>query len=225
MTIDSPSVPEGAAAGAPPDADNPRRAEALRVATRVIVRDGLEGASLRVIAREGGFTTGVLSHYFRDKRELLHACFTSTMRDWLDDTERQLASAADDDEHLRRFLVLAVPTVPERQDEWRIWAAMSTHAMRDPATAEVLVETDRRWESVVAHALRRWQAASLLRGDVPVRPTATVMVRLVDGLCLNALATGRWHDARDRLVHQLEMLGLPPDRAAAALVVPARDGR
>jgi AcrR family transcriptional regulator len=225
MTTHSSSVLAAASGGTSSEPDNPRRAEALRLAQRVIVRDGLEGASLRVIAREGGFTTGVLSHYFRDKRELLHACFTSTMRDWLDDTERQLASADDEDEHLRRFLVLAVPTVPERQDEWRIWAAMSNHAMRDPATAEVLVETDRRWESVVAHALRRWQAASLLRADLPVRPTATVIVRLVDGLCLNALATGRWHDARDRLVHQLEMLGVPPERAAAALVVPAGDAQ
>lgn len=221
MNPDSSSDLAAAPGGASSDADNPRRAEALRLAQRVIVRDGLEGASLRVIAREGGFTTGVLSHYFRDKRELLHACFTSTMRGWLDDTERQLASAADEDEHLRRFLVLAVPTMPERQEEWRIWAAMANHAMRDRATAEVLVETDRRWESVVAHALRRWQDASLLRADLPVRQTATVIVRLVDGLCLNALATGRWHDARDLLVQQLELLGIPPERAAAALIVPA----
>jgi AcrR family transcriptional regulator len=225
MTPKPSSIQAGAAADTASDVDHPRRVEALRVAQRVIARDGLEGASLRVIAREGGFTTGVLSHYFRDKRELLHVCFTSTMRAWLDETERRLASAADDEEHLRRFLVLAVPTVPERQDEWRIWAAMATHAMRDRDTAEVLVETDRRFESVVARALRRWQAASLLRGDLPVRPTATVIVRLIDGLCLNALATGRWDDARDQLAHQLEVLGIPPERVAAALVVPAGDGR
>ena len=38
-------------------------------ARRVIMRDGLEATSLRRIAREGGFTTGVLTHYFADKSE------------------------------------------------------------------------------------------------------------------------------------------------------------
>jgi AcrR family transcriptional regulator len=195
-----------------------RRSEVLRLAQRVIVRDGLDGASLRVIAREGGFTTGVLSHYFRDKRELIQACFESTMRGWLDDTERELAAADGAEEHLRRFLLLAVPAARERQDEWRIWAAMCSYAIRDRAAAEVLVETDRRWESVVAHSLRRWQQAGLVRAALPVRPTATLVVRLIDGLCLNALATDRWDDARERLADQLETLGLAPERAAAALV-------
>jgi AcrR family transcriptional regulator len=44
-----------------------RREEVLMHARRVIMRDGLEATSLRRIAREGGFTTGVLTHYFADK--------------------------------------------------------------------------------------------------------------------------------------------------------------
>ena len=48
-----------------------RREEVAEAAWRVIGRDGIEGATLREIAREAGFTTGVIQHYFRDRDELL----------------------------------------------------------------------------------------------------------------------------------------------------------
>ena len=41
----------------------------------MIEREGLEGTNLRGIAREAGHTTGVISHYFRGKRELLAFAF------------------------------------------------------------------------------------------------------------------------------------------------------
>jgi hypothetical protein len=40
-----------------------RREEVLMHAARVILRDGLDATSLRRIAREGGFTTGVLLNH------------------------------------------------------------------------------------------------------------------------------------------------------------------
>ena len=66
-----------------------RREEVLEHARRVIMRDGLEATSLRRIAREGSFTTGVLTHYFADKSELISACFEWTMRTWLDRVEQR----------------------------------------------------------------------------------------------------------------------------------------
>src|SRR5262245_21785277 len=48
-----------------------RYAEIVDATIRVIARDGLSGASLRSIAREIGYTTGVVMHYFKDKDELL----------------------------------------------------------------------------------------------------------------------------------------------------------
>ena len=48
-----------------------RREEVAEAAWRVIGRVGLDGATLREISREAGFTTGVLQHYFRDRDELL----------------------------------------------------------------------------------------------------------------------------------------------------------
>ena len=52
-----------------------RREEVAAAVLTVIGRVGLEGATLREIAREAGCTTGALSHYFRDKDDLIMFAF------------------------------------------------------------------------------------------------------------------------------------------------------
>ena len=49
---------------------NDRRIEVTEAAWRVIVREGLDRTSMRAIAQELGSSTGVVTHYFRDKDEL-----------------------------------------------------------------------------------------------------------------------------------------------------------
>ncbi|NES43712.1 TetR/AcrR family transcriptional regulator, partial [Moorena sp. SIO2C4] len=48
-----------------------RRLEVSEAAWRVIVREGLDRTSMRAIAQELGCTTGVVTHHFRDKQELI----------------------------------------------------------------------------------------------------------------------------------------------------------
>ncbi len=48
-----------------------RREEVAEATWRVIAKHGVDGATLREIAREAGFTTGVIHHYFRDRGELM----------------------------------------------------------------------------------------------------------------------------------------------------------
>ena len=48
-----------------------RREEVAEATWRVIAAQGVEGATLREIAREAGFTTGVINHYFRNRDELM----------------------------------------------------------------------------------------------------------------------------------------------------------
>ena len=48
-----------------------RREEVAEATWRVIAAHGVDGATLREIAREAGFTTGVIHHYFRNRDELI----------------------------------------------------------------------------------------------------------------------------------------------------------
>lgn len=49
-----------------PTSHHERREQIAEAAWRVIQREGIAKVNLREIAREGGYTTGVLSRYFRE---------------------------------------------------------------------------------------------------------------------------------------------------------------
>jgi len=48
-----------------------RRRDILEATWRVIAQKGIEAATIREIAREAGFSNGVLSHYFANKEDIL----------------------------------------------------------------------------------------------------------------------------------------------------------
>ena len=50
-----------------------RRDEIALVACRVVAAHGFDGASMVRIAREAGYTTGMLAHYFESKQEIILA--------------------------------------------------------------------------------------------------------------------------------------------------------
>jgi len=197
-----------------------RREEVLMHARRVIMRDGLEATSLRRIAREGGFTTGVLTHYFADKSELISACFEWTMRTWLDRVEREIRAAPTAADSVCRFVAVAVPHARERHGEWRLWLNFVGTGAGDREMATLLVDTDQRWEALVTETLTRWHEAGLVSPRLPDELEALILARLGDGLGLRALMTGDWDDARRTLVAALGAIGLPDDLARRALEVP-----
>jgi AcrR family transcriptional regulator len=48
-----------------------RRDQILSATWRVIARDGIEGATIRAIAKEANCSAGILGHYFDDKEDIL----------------------------------------------------------------------------------------------------------------------------------------------------------
>jgi AcrR family transcriptional regulator len=199
-----------------------RRDQVLLHAQRVIMRDGLESTSLRRIAREGGFTTGVLTHYFADKSELISACFAFTMNTWLDRVESEIRDAPTAEESVCRFVGIAIPHAPERHGEWRLWLNFVVTAAGDADLAKLLIGTDRRWETLVTDSLARWHAAGLVAPALSDQQQALVLARLGDGLGLRALVTGDWDEARNSLVASLTAIGLPAEVAARALARPGQ---
>jgi AcrR family transcriptional regulator len=177
-------------------------------ACRVIIRNGLETTTMRDISREGGFTTGVLTHYFPDKHAVILGAFAAASDDWLAELRRRLAAAGTPEEQLVAIVHLALPADAGRRAEWRLWSEMWTYAGRDPAFAAQLVETDAVWEHEIRGVLERAREAGLVANIEPASEAA-VLARLIDGLGLRAWIGHSWEDARARLVHHMGTLGVP----------------
>ena len=193
-----------------PGARSGRRFDEIAAAAkRVIIREGLEATTLRDISREGGFTTGVLTHHFPDKQALIAGVFAATSRAWIAEARAALRAATPVPELLSAFVAVAVPRDPERREEWRLWAEMWTYAGRDRAFVEELEAADALWEEEIRAMLERVRDEGLLPPAIDPDIQAAVLARLVDGLGLRAWLSGGWEPARNLLIGHLASLGLP----------------
>jgi AcrR family transcriptional regulator len=194
-----------------------RRREVCVAARTVIVRQGLEATTLRDIAREGGFTTGVVSHYFPDKTAVIVGTFTFAADEWNALVHREVIEAPTAEAALVKLVRVSIPLDEVYRSEWRLWSEMWTYAARDDEFAERLVDSDLAWERFVREALQRAAGAGLIRADLDIGTEAAVFARLVDGLGLRSSLSGRWTDARRQLVHHMETLGVSDDLLAQML--------
>src|SRR6185295_15731767 len=97
-----------------------RRQDVVSAAWRVIVRDGLEQATIRAVAAELGMATKAVTRYFEAKEELLVLALDELV-------ERQIrfswqsAGVFDSLASLERLLRSALPINDEVRVGWRIW--------------------------------------------------------------------------------------------------------
>jgi AcrR family transcriptional regulator len=189
-------------------------------ARRTITERGLEATTLRDIAQEGGFTTGVVTHYFPDKQAVIVGAFLAASSEWLAATRAAIQAADAPELQLEALVGVALPDDATRRGEWRLWSEMWTYAGRDPEFAAQLIETDALWELEIRGVLERTREAGAIR-DIDVVVEARLLARLIDGLGLRAWLSGRWPEARGELLAHLANLGVSEavlERMRAGLV-------
>ena len=170
------------------DADQ-RRVELAEAAARVIARSGIDGASLREVAAEAGWTTGALVHYFANKRELL----AFTLQASLDSRRARRADRATlpPEQALRAMLLDTLPTTPETARHWVVTLAFAGQASSDPELASIQREAYLDFRRTVIASV----AASCPRADPATE--AERLIALVDGIALQALFDpGLWTETR-----------------------------
>lgn len=163
-----------------------RRREIAQAAVRVVERKGLERATVREIAQEAGYSTGVLAHYFADKRQIMvqahltaFAAARARIEAWaehVDDPVRLLRVA------LEEAFPLDATRLTEAQVDVTFWAT----ARQDPALLEVRTASH-------AEAVRFWTGlvqaiadAGLARPGLDVARTGVLTQVVIDGVSAQA---------------------------------------
>ncbi len=118
-----------------------RRKFVCDVAARLISRAGLAGVTVRDVAAEAGCSTRVVSHYFRNKRELLLCTFHEYAQRSLDACEAMLHS----DRDLAGCLEGLLPCDEAGKLNWQVWLAFWGIVADDP---EFLAEQVRRGQQI-----------------------------------------------------------------------------
>jgi AcrR family transcriptional regulator len=174
-----------------------RRRELAEAVWRVIRRSGIDGASVRTVAQEAGWSAGALRHYFRTQSELLDFAI-ELAAERIRQRVGALELADDPRRAVEQLLFELLPLDDERRAENEVWLAFTARALIDPQLRVRYAEID---DELRAASLRAVEMLGLPAG----RGRALEVERLhalLDGLALH----GAMRPER-----------LPPPRIAAVL--------
>lgn len=165
-------------------ADEVQREVIAEATCRVIASEGLEAASLRRIGVELDCTTGLITHYFGSKEELLVAVLRWAARR-LGEVVTQGRGASSDPlgAHLEYFYA-SLPVDDERRNYWRVLLSFRSATIGDATLAAVYREYSEEMELV----MRRSIGASVGRdeADPEVVRIAKGVGALLEGIGISA---------------------------------------
>jgi len=155
-----------------------RRRELANAAARIVAEKGLEHATVRDIAREAGFTAGILAHYFRDKDEVL----THTLRLLDERTARRFGPSLDGTESLEEVVSEGMPLDEDRILDSKIRIHFWGRALSNPELASQQARSFRGWTRATRSLLRSRQARGEIDEQAKLDPIAEVLTALSIGL-------------------------------------------
>ena len=194
-----------------------RRDEIALVACRVVAEYGFDQATIVRIAREAGYTTGMVAHYFDTKQEIIIAALRLILRRI---EERLTAAAGEGHPELLALLTEALPVDATRFNECAFWIAFWGQVSADARLKRINAWMHREYLKLFERCLARgwpeWRQWPPQVRDQVLRSVLT----FINGLTASVVASPRdWPAARQigQLRLQLEMLRAwaPGARAAA----------
>jgi AcrR family transcriptional regulator len=158
-----------------------RRMEVAQAAWRVIAREGLDRTSMRAIAQELGSSTGVVTHYFRDKEELTLFALGKVFENTLE-TMRSRSEGRRGIDRLEQMIFAALPLEPSDTDDWKVWVAFLGYSI---GREHLVRQHQKRYEllrQIICKELTDLQTAKLIRADLDLSLEANALISLVDGI-------------------------------------------
>lgn len=153
----------------------------IDAAFRVVARDGLEAASVKVIAAEAGVTPGLVHYHFATKEAVLEAALRRGLDDYLArNRERRLATLPH--RQFEAFFAAARGAIQPDRDFFKVRLALAARAMTEPALADVMADINRAAVEEVAlvFAAGRGEAAA----TAPDLALAATLKAAFDGIML-----------------------------------------
>src|SRR5438445_4724131 len=167
-----------------------RRDQIALVACRVVAEHGFDQATIVRIAREAGYTTGMVAHYFDTKQEIIIAALRLILRRIEERLTRPAANAQPD---LLTLLAEALPVDEHRYTECAFWTAFWGQVSADKRLKRingwVHHEYLRLFERCLAQCWPDWAQWSAPKRDHVLRS----LVTFINGLTASAVANrGDW---------------------------------
>ncbi|OCA80885.1 TetR/AcrR family transcriptional regulator [Pseudobacillus wudalianchiensis] len=165
--------------------DHDKRKKHIAEATwRVILEQGMEGATVRNIAKEAGISLGALRYYFSTQDDLL----VYAMELVKEQAEARINQIVVEDlppkETIVKILMELVPATEETMAEMEVWFAFIAYSRHKEAGF------DARQDGIlhgISHMIHYLYKTKLLKEGLDVDLETEKLYALVDGLALHAM--------------------------------------
>jgi len=168
--------------------DHERRREELSDAVlRLIVREGISAVTLRAVAKESQWSTGVIGYYFRDRHDMLIAALrrASYLQGVYFKRTRDAGGSALD--QLQNLLAAGLPLDERRLALGYIFLFFYAEGAQDEASRKEVAEYLQNWRKVVSRTLTKAVEQGELAPDTSIEKSALQLVACADGLSVQAL--------------------------------------
>jgi AcrR family transcriptional regulator len=173
-----------------------RRVELIAAASRLIARQGMDGLTVREVAKAAGVSTGVVSHYFSDKRQMLQLIYDVTADRVYAHTEALIAQTGGD---VRACLEALLPLDAAAQRGWRVWIAFWGLAIGDGELAKDQQVRARAARALVASVVDAGVRAGRVRPVADPDGTAALVLAAIQGIAVQTVFDARqWPAERQR---------------------------
>ena len=166
-----------------------RREEIAASVLRVVARDGVRGVTMRDIAAEAGWSTGVLNHYFDNKQELLVGGLRLAAREVGENVSRAMRERTGRDQ-LRAVLQEGMPLDARRRATCRIFFSFWAEGGSDPDLAAELAAYYDWWRTRIRQAIERGQSDGWII-EFESQKLAEMLLAMADGLSVQATFSKR----------------------------------
>jgi len=163
-----------------------RRQDIAAGAARLIANHGIEKLTVRQIARELDCSTGVLSHYFANKDEIVLAALN-----WANEPiSLQIADLRDEDIQFSLLLDLLPAILPLTEDneiKWRVRISLWSYSLSREELIDQQRQRTQSWKAIISDLLVRLQEKNEILPNIDPAPIATTLANLISGTGFNLL--------------------------------------
>jgi AcrR family transcriptional regulator len=162
-----------------------RREEIAGAVLQVVGQHGVNGVSMRAVAKQAGWSTGILHHYFEDKQALLVGGLRLAAR-ITGKHIKQAMSGADPKQQLRLVIEAGMPLDQRREVLCRIFFFFWAESVSDSDLSKELAHNYDWWKQQIRSILEIGQKQGWVRPDISSKMLAEMLVAMADGVAVQA---------------------------------------
>lgn len=161
-----------------------RRAEIGVLVLQAIAKFGINKATVRTIAREGGFTSGLLSHYFTNKGDMVDFAFGAVADAVF---ERIALRTAEANTPLAKLRIAIEEFLPKDNTSVEAVIPISFwgQAIHDESLQPHFTERYKLWREYLRGPLLEAEQAGDLRPEVVIEDEINLLIAVADGLVVS----------------------------------------